>query len=122
MTRREVPEDLQREAVKKLIDMKLVNDYEYACAFIRTRNLMKPRSIRVLRLELRKKGIDKQTAEKALQSVEVDEVMHAQRLISSKDWRWKALDKAEYKRKVFEYLMRQGFSGDTIKKAMNVDN
>lgn len=98
--------------LKKLKDLKLVNDLEYAGSFIRTRSLLKPRSIRVLRLELKQKGIGKEIIEKALSDNPVDEKQLAKDLVAKNIWRWERFDEKERSQKIREFLIRKGFFVD----------
>ncbi len=118
--KREVPLELQDSAIKKLIEMKLLNDFEYACAFIRTRNLIKPKPKKVLALELSRKGIDTETVQKALKEIGVDEVAAAKNLYEKNKWRWESLEAAVSKRKAQEFLARKGFGWDVVKSIVGV--
>lgn len=120
MDRKEVPEELQGKVIKKLIELKLLNDFEYACSFVRTRNLIKPKPKKVITLELLRKGIDKQTIHKALQEIGVDEVAAAKLLFEKNKWRWESLEESTKKRKAQEFLARKGFGWDVLKNVVGV--
>jgi regulatory protein len=118
LTKREVPEETQEQVIQRLNELKLINDLEFACSFIRTRNLINPRSVRVLRLELWKKGVGKQDIEAALQLVEVDEKKMAKTLLEKQEWKWKKYSGQEKRQKQIEYLMRKGFPFSEVKEVL----
>lgn len=118
--RKNSSEELQDKIIKKLVEMKLLNDFEYACSFIRTRNLIKPKPKKVITLELLRKGIEKQTIHKALQEIGVDEVAAAKSLFEKNKWRWEDLEDPTKKRKAQEFLARKGFSWDVLKNVVGV--
>lgn len=120
MDRKGVEIELQNKVIKKLVDMKLLNDFEYACSFVRTRNLIKPKPKKVITLELLRKGIDKQTIHKALQEIGVDEVAAAKLLFEKNKWRWEDLEDPLKKRKAQEFLARKGFGWDVLKNVVGV--
>ncbi len=120
MDRKEVAIELQNKVIKKLVDMKLVNDFEYACSFVRTRNLIKPKPKKVITVELLRKGIDKQTIHKALQEIGVDEVAAAKSLFEKNKWRWEDLEDPVKKRKAQEFLARKGCGWDVLKNVVGV--
>lgn len=120
LQKKEAPEELQEEIIKKLVTLKLLNDFEYACSFIRTRNLIKPKPKKVITMELAKKGIEKNIIQKALQEIGVDEVSAAKSLFEKNKWRWEDLDEPVRKRKAQEFLARKGFGWDVLKNVVGV--
>ena len=108
--------EIENEILQKLTSLKLIDDLSYAESFIRTRMLLKPRSIRVLKLELTQKGISKEIFEEALDLNKVDEEVEAKKLIEKNIWRWKKFDEKTTNQKIREFLMRKGFGFNVIKK------
>lgn len=117
-TKRDIPESLQQEAIKKLVQLKLVNDVEFAKSFIRSRNLLKPRPVRVLRLELLKKGVEKDDIERALDEESVDETAGAREILRRQTWKYRNLEGNEKRQKQLEFLMRKGFTYEVAKRAL----
>ena len=114
LNKKEASEDVQKDILQKLVKLKLLDDLAYAESFIRTRVLLKHRSVRVLKIELAQKGISKDLIEKALLLNEVDEKKAAQELIRKNIWKWKRYDTRTRKRKIHEFLSRKGFTFDVI--------
>lgn len=121
LTRKGVPEEDHGPVVEKLTSLKLLNDFEYACSFIRTRNLIKPRSTRVLRMELLKKGVSDTDIRAALEAVPVDETLFAREILAKNEWKWSALEKQAQNQKKKEFLLRKGYSWKVINN-IGIDN
>lgn len=118
LQKKETPETLQQTILAKLIYLRLLNDLEYAQAFIRTRTLLKPKPKRVLRMELLKKGVSDEHITQALESTEVDEVAGAKDIFSRNQWRWRQLSEKEKQTKASEFLMRKGYSWSVVKEVV----
>lgn len=86
----------------------LVNDTEFARFWVENRERFRPRGMHALRYELRGKGIDEETIEDALDSIDVS--ASAYRAACRKAQQLSHLDRQEFDRKLVEYLGRRGFS------------
>lgn len=92
-----------------------LNDNDFAQSWIRTRQSLKPRSKKMLKLELIKKGLDKKIIENALSSNdEIDEKETIKKLVDKKMKQIKYKDK----QKLISFLARQGFSYADIKEVL----
>jgi len=102
--------------VERLTEVGLINDEEYAAAFLRTGLKLRPRSYRVLLSDLVKKGVSRDTAGRAVrESVELTpEVEVARRVMAKAARTYGRLPDGERRRKLFSFLARRGFSPDTI--------
>lgn len=96
------------EVIAFLHRKKLLNDELYASAYTRDRALLKPRSKKMLRMELKQKGISEDLIEKELE--EYDEEEAIKKLIAKKQ-RYTGEE-------LLAYLLRQGFSYDLIKRTL----
>ena len=106
--------------VDRLTEVGLINDAEYAAAFLRTSLKLRPRSYRVLLSELLKKGVSRDTAGRAIaESVELaPEVETARRVMAKASRTYGRLPDGERRRKLFSFLARRGFSPDTISELL----
>lgn len=106
--------------VERLTEVGLINDEEYAAAFLRTSLKLRPRSYRVLLSELVKKGVSRETAGRAIrESVELTpEVEAARRVMAKASRTYGRLPDGERRRKLFSFLARRGFSVDTISELL----
>jgi len=106
--------------VERLTEVGLINDAEYAAAYLRTSLKLRPRSYRVLLSELTKKGVSRETAGRAIgESVELTPEVEAARRVMAKAARtYGRLPDGERRRKLFSFLARRGFSPDTISELL----
>lgn len=99
----------------------MVNDSEFAKAWVQARRKSKQKGIRAIKAELYQKGINKEIIEEALRLVEtrsgqVSEEDLAKLALEKKMKHWKNLSTLEFKKKAYEFLMRKGFEYDVIEK------
>lgn len=103
--------------VKKLKKNKYLDDYEFALWFLKSRIKSKPRSLAVIKAELRTKGISSEIIEKIITYAPSD-LDQAKNVLSKKAIRWQKLAEADFKRKAYTYLSSKGFDYETIKDAV----
>ena len=116
--RKKVHESLYEELTNRLNRLELINDEEFAKWWIDQRQNFKPKPIRVLKLELRQKGIGKETIDKTLEETKVDEEKMAKELSEKKSYKWKNLPPREARQKMSQYLAGKGFGWEVIEKAV----
>ncbi len=92
----------------------LVDDEAFATSWVANRRLLKPTSLRKLRLELRQKGISSEIIEKVLAEDEVSDSSVLMNIIARKRRQTKYQDDM----KLMQYLARQGFGYGDIKSAL----
>ncbi|HVZ67162.1 MAG TPA: regulatory protein RecX [Patescibacteria group bacterium] len=102
-------------ALKKLIDMKFLNDEEFARLWIESRQKYKGKSKLVLRQELKQKGINSGLIDSLLNDSE-DDYETAKKLFEKKKRTLGNLPPEEFKKKMGGFLQRRGFSYDVIIK------
>lgn len=95
----------------KLKKYGLINDEEFAKWWVSARSKQKGRII--IRAELIQKGIDRELIEETLSNLK-DEASVAIKALERKIKSWLKLDKYEFKKKVYSYLIGRGFSSDII--------
>lgn len=93
---------LINQTVSKLEDLKLINDEEFAKWLIESRSRSKPRGVRLLKQELKQKGIDME--------VNVNEVELAERALNRKH--------PKSREQAIRFLQFRGFSWDAITKVV----
>lgn len=104
--------------VEKLKSCDLINDLEFAAAWVKERLALKPRGKRLLRQELWKKGIPKDIIDKATEELCQDEEKAALELLKKAERRYKNLEPAIARRRMYGLLTRRGFSYETAKNAL----
>jgi len=108
------PEDVDR-AVALLLENRALDDTRVAAAYVRTALSVKGRGRLRIRRELQEMGIDADVAGAALADAfgDTDERALVRKALDKKLRGKKIATKADYAR-LFQYLMRQGFSPSTI--------
>ncbi len=91
-----------------------INDKDFARRWVESRRLLKPISIRRLRLELRQKRVADEIVNEALESDETNEPEVLKELIEKKQKQTRYRDK----QKLTQFLLRQGFNYSDIKLAL----
>ena len=113
LTKRGIPEGLVDETVNRLQRAGLVNDQEFARAWIENRNTFRPRSKLALRMELRRKGLSDEIVQPALDE-QVDEEALAFEAARKYAGRLAGLEWIEFRLKLSGFLARRGFSYTTL--------
>lgn len=112
------PEEVIDAAVDYLKSFGYIDDFRYASAYIRCHQSEKSR----LQLEmlLQKRGVPSNVIEQALEEEYTDnEEQLIQKLLIKKHYDPEQMDQKE-KYKIFQYILRRGFSGAQIKKQMEL--
>lgn len=109
-----------KKIVEKLKEHKFLNDEEFAKWWIEQRTRVKPRADRVIKFELKQKGIDTQIIEELIGDNERSDFEKALALAEK---RMKRLEKIEDKKIIFEklgrFLASKGFNYDVIKEVID---
>jgi len=109
------------KVIEKLKEKKFINDEEFAKGWIESRLRFKPRSLRLIKLELKNKGIDSETIEKMIndERLMINDLENAKKLVQKKLERFENLPKQEIYQKLGRHLASKGFNWDTIKKSID---
>ena len=108
-----VPPVLTERVLQRLIEKSYVNDETFARWWVEYRNQTKGSSARKLQAELGAKGVGRDIVERALADSSRDDTSELQKVIAKKQKRYPDTQK------FIAYLLRQGFSYDDVKKALN---
>ena len=100
------------EALAKLEQQGIVGDAEFARFWVENRQAHSPRGGRMLRTELRFKGVDRDTIDTVLPPPEEEEGA-AYRVAHSKARSLNGLEWREFRRRLGDYLVRRGFGYET---------
>ncbi len=112
LNKHEIPEEVVEETLERLRENGLANDNKFARVWVENRNTFRPRSRRVLTMELRQKGLDDETVQAAVS--DVDENALAFDSARKRAGRFKSLEWGEFRKKLSEYLARRGFPYSVI--------
>jgi len=106
-------DDAVRQAVERCRELGYLDDLAYARSHVRDRIRLKPRGVRRLRDELRKKGIDEETADEAIsRAFREADVSERDLLERAAEKKWADLegeDPVKERRRFRSYLSRRGF-------------
>lgn len=99
----------------------MVNDLEFAKAWVEARRSSKQKGVRAIKAELFQKGIDKEIIEEVIseQVTEYSEEDLAKQALEKKMKYWKKLGPQEFKKKAYEFLLRKGFDYDVVRKIIS---
>jgi regulatory protein len=87
-----------------------VNDLDFAHQWIENRSTFRPRSIKLLSMELRQKGLPDDTINMALEDLSTPEEELAYQAALKKVDRYRSLDWQTFRNKMGSFLARRGFS------------
>lgn len=116
LQKHEIPADVIEETLERLRRDGLANDGQFARAWVENRSAFRPRSRRLMALELRQKGLDDESAKSALEGVDDKALAYeaaqkwARRLMGAALNSSKGLEWNEFRTKLSGFLARRGFS------------
>ena len=112
LDKRLVSADVSNEVLDRFVEVGLVNDREFAENWVRSRHAVRGLTRRVLRQELRQKGISDIDAEVALEQIDdASEHAAALELATRKLRSLSRYDQPAQRRRLMGVLMRRGYSG-----------
>jgi regulatory protein len=112
LRKHEIPEPVIEQTLERLRQDGLANDNQFARAWVENRSTFRPRSRRMMALELRQKGLNDETVSSAIESVD-DEAL-AYEAAQKKVARYKGLERNEFRKKLSDFLGRRGFAYSVI--------
>jgi len=120
LLRKNVGEETRKMVMQKLKVLKLIDDEAFARWWVEQRSTFRPRGIRMLKYELRRKGIDRDLIEKTIKENRspATDLLLAEKLVQKKLSRLKNLPEAEAKKKLYRSLLQKGFSFEVLQKAV----
>lgn len=116
LKKHEIPEAVIEETLERLRRDGLVDDGQFAQAWVENRSAFRPRSRRMLAMELRQKGLDDESMESALEDVN-DEAL-AYEAAQKRAPRFKDLEWIEFRKKLSGFLARRGFPYPVVKSTV----
>lgn len=120
LKKKKIDEAIIKETLSFLKDKNFIDDNYFAKAWIESR-LKKPFGLRRIKEELRFKGIDKEIISRTIEelSVNYSEEEAVLKVAKAKLDKLKGIAPDKAKRRVFDYLLRRGFSADIIIEVIN---
>jgi regulatory protein len=122
LTKKQCDPLICKRIINSLTRDKFLNDEEFARMWIRERTLIKPKAIRVIKMELKQKGISKELIESAFENSD-DSPIDLDLALKLAEKKLRTIhdqtDKYKVKEKLGRYLASKGFDWDTIKAAID---
>jgi regulatory protein len=112
LRKHEIPEPVIEQTLERLRQDGLANDHQFARAWVENRSVFRPRSRRLMAMELRQKGLNEEAVSSAVASV--DDESLAYEAAQKKVARYRSLEWNEFRKKLSDFLARRGFSYSVI--------
>jgi len=103
--------------IERLRDKHMVDDAAFAQYWRERRETLNPRSRRMVAIELRRKGIDKEVINRALDGYNDKET--AYHAVKKKASLWAGYSYDDFKRKMGSFLLRRGFNYEVAKQTVD---
>lgn len=118
LEKHEIPEAVIDFTLERLQGNGLLNDQDFAQAWVENRNTFRPRSRRALAMELHRKGLDDEIVQKVLDE-NVDEHALAMEAAHKYLRKVQGLEWQEFRQKLGGFLGRRGFSYGVTAQALH---
>lgn len=112
LRKHEVPQPVIEQTLDRLRQDGFANDDQFARGWVENRSLFRPRSRRMMAMELRQKGLKDEAVSSAIESVD-DEAL-AYEAAQKRATRFRGLEWNEFRKKLSDFLARRGFSYSVI--------
>jgi regulatory protein len=112
LRKHEIPEPVVEHTLERLRQVGLANDNQFARAWVENRSTFRPRSRRMMTMELRQKGLDDEAVRSAIENVDDDALAYEAAL--KRAARFNGLEWNEFRKKLSDFLARRGFSYSVI--------
>lgn len=122
LAEKEFSEEVIEKVIAFLEKYGYADDREYCRKYIREKLRMKPKSGYALKIELRQRGISSRIIDEVMAEMEMDEEGDAFRWLERKSrGNWPPADEKQ-KKKLYDFLLRKGYSYDVIGEAFRQMN
>jgi regulatory protein len=112
LRKHEIPEPVIEQTLNRLRQDGFANDHQFAQAWVENRSTFRPRSRRMMAMELRQKGLSAEAVSSAVDGVDDESLAYeaAQKRMA----RYKGLEWNDFRKKLSDFLARRGFSYSVI--------
>jgi len=107
-------ETVVHSVLERLKQNGLLEDQSFAQTWVENRTVFHPRSRKLMALELRQKGVPDEVVQNALAAGATDDETLAYQSAIQYTRRLKGLEWTEFRKKLSAYLLRRGFSFETV--------
>ncbi len=107
------------KVIENLKEINYIDDHNYACKYIAEKAKLKPKSIKLLTMELSQKGIRDDIISSAFEEIELDEESVAVELLRKKYSKYSSFDEKTIQ-KMKTFLLSRGFGYSLISRAVSI--
>lgn len=111
--------ETSKKIINKLKEYNFLNDKEFARLWFESRTKLKPRAKRVIKMELKQKGIDEEIIDNLFENNNTEDKEIALALAERRVKRYANEDPQKRKEKMYRYLASKGFNYDIIKDVVD---
>jgi regulatory protein len=122
LKKKQIDSITSQKVISKLKESNFLNDVEFAKWWVEQRTLIKPRAWRIIKIELKQKGISSEIIEELninSDPEEINDLSMAVKLAQKRLSRYKNLPRQEIYQKLGRFLISKGFSYDTVKRSID---
>lgn len=119
LTRRGFSDGAREVAMTRLREWRYVDDTLFARAWVENRVEHQPRGRRLLKQELREKGVDAALVDEAIEDAEIDEFPAALRLAQKRVVTLQREEVPVQRRRLTAYLQRRGYGWDVVRRVLD---
>jgi regulatory protein len=112
LRKHEIPDVVIEQTLERLRQDGLANDDQFAQTWVENRTTFRPRSRRMMAMELKQKGLADEAIQSAIQNV--DDEASAYEAAQKRAARFKGLEWNDFRKKLSEFLGRRGYSYSVI--------
>ena len=112
LRKHEISEPVIEQTLERLRQGGLANDNQFARTWVENRSAFRPRSRRLMAMELRQKGLNDEAVSSAI--ADVDDESLAYEAARKRADRFKGLEWNEFRKKLSDFLARRGFSYSVV--------
>jgi len=123
LTRKNCDDVTSKRIIESLLRTKFIDDEEFARRFVEQRTKIKPKANRVIKYELKRKGISQELIDQLFEDKEESNATDFSKALDLAQRKMPRYAKIDDKRKVYEklgrYLASKGFDWDTVKAVID---
>lgn len=117
---KEIDPEAAADTVHRLQEENLIDDASYAQEWAQQRVTGRKKGKVLVKQELKRKGIDQELIDDALDALGEDDELRSAEELAAKKWRTTKGDLWDRKRKTAAFIMRRGFSSDIARRALDL--
>ena len=118
LRRAHLDDEIIAAAIQALVAQGLLDDRRFATLWVESRASFSPRSSRALEVELRQKGVDRDSIDEVLAGAGTDDAAMAIEAGRKRLRAFGALDEDTFRQRMSGYLGRRGFAYDVVRQAV----